>query len=248
MRGKRLLLPQQEIQKTQDRDRDLGQQFGRSRAAHERILKSNLKTKQHLYNVPKEKQTTPNRANMIMRSSLLRLTTITLCLCITTTLFLTGCSGVKSEAKYPTGYDRTLTDGDIYAKPGSIFGDEGGGLFGRSKKGDDSGEGGLAINAYLWRASLDTVSFMPLASADPFGGVILTDWYSNPKKPKERFKINIFILDKQLRSDGIKVKVFNEILKKGRWTASTVASGTARKLEDTILTRARQLRVAKLEE
>ena len=176
-----------------------------------------------------------------------RLTALTFCM-IATTALATGCSGgIKTESKYPSGYDRTLTGDDIYAKPTSVFGDEGG-MFSRSKDDDKGGTDGLAINTYLWRASLDTVSFMPLASADPFGGVILTDWYSSPEKPKERFKINIFILDKKLRSDGVKVKVFNETLKNGRWTASSVAANTARKIEDTILTRARQLRVASLDE
>jgi len=159
---------------------------------------------------------------------------------------LSACGTVETEAKYPTGYDRAVTgDDNIYEEPEGIFGD--GGIFSRSKDKDEDGANGLAINAYLWRAALDTVSFMPLASADPFGGVILTDWYSAPDKENERFKVNIFILDKKLRSDGVRVKLFKERLKNGRWVAAETAPETERKLEDTILTRARQLRIAGLE-
>jgi hypothetical protein len=166
-----------------------------------------------------------------------------------TALFaLQGCESIETEAKYPTGYDRPNTGGDIYAKPQSIFG-EGGAIFGRKKEGEGSGSGsGIGVNSFLWRASLDTVSFLPLASADPFGGVILTDWYSPESTPNERFKVNVFILDKQLRSDGLKVTVFRQALKKGNWRDMDVAAETKRELEDSILTRARQLRVAQLGE
>ena len=88
---------------------------------------------------------------------------------------------------------------------------------------------------------------MPLASADPFGGVILTDWYSPPESENERFKINVFILSRELRSDGIRVRTFKQVLKNGKWIDSDVTGETARQLEDTILTRARQLRVAQLD-
>ena len=79
----------------------------------------------------------------------------------------------------------------------------GGGLF-SSGKPTQQASLGVGVNAFLWRASLDTVSFMPIASADPFGGVIITDWYAPPETPNERFKVNIFILDKELRAAGIK--------------------------------------------
>ena len=97
-------------------------------------------------------------------------------------------TGIKTEAKYPSGLDRTTTGDDIYGKRESILGE--GGLLGRKKK--DGGESAIGVNSYLWRATLDTVSFMPLASADPFGGVILTDWYTDPQNPNERVKINAF--------------------------------------------------------
>jgi len=105
-----------------------------------------------------------------------------------------------------------------------------------------SGNAGIGVNSFLWRASLDTVSFMPLSSADPFGGVIITDWYSPPEVPSERFKMTVYILDRQLRADGIKVSVFRQQLASGnRWVDSSVGSGTATELENAILTRARQL-------
>lgn len=158
---------------------------------------------------------------------------------------LSACSGApKGEAKYPTGADRSATEGDIYAKPDSIFGKDGLAIFGGKKKQADDGSTGIGVNSYLWRASLDTLSFMPLASADPFGGVIITDWYSEPETPNERFKVNAFILDKQLVSTGIEVKVFRQVKKSGQWFDGKVADDMATKLEDSILTRARQLRVA----
>ena len=106
-------------------------------------------------------------------------------------LLLTSCGGVESEAKYPNGHDRASTGGDIYAKTPSIFGKDGLRLFGG--KDDGSKDGMIGVNAWLWRASHDTVSFMPLASADPFGGTILTDWFTPPESAGERFKVNVFI-------------------------------------------------------
>lgn len=167
-------------------------------------------------------------------------------LALVTVGFLASCSGVKKEATYPTGMDRDGTNqNDIYTEKQGIFGAGGIKLLGG--RGDDKGdESGIGVNSYLWRAALDTVAFMPLASADPFGGVILTDWYSPPDNAGERLKLNVFILDKQLRSDGIQVKVFRQIKKGGDWRDAPVAEGTARQLEDAILTRARQMRVAQI--
>lgn len=166
------------------------------------------------------------------------------------TIALSACSGIEKEAKYPTGMDRNTGDSnDIYSDSPSIFGENGLALFnGKKGEADNGGTTGIGVNSYLWRASLDTVSFMPLASADPFGGVILTDWYSPPETPNERIKLNVFILDRQLRTDGIQVKVFRQVLRSGSWRDAEVAEGTARQLEDAILTRARQMRVAQIGE
>jgi hypothetical protein len=96
----------------------------------------------------------------------------------------------------------------------------------------------------MWRASLDTISFMPLSSADPFGGVIITDWYAPPDSPSERFKMTIFILDRTLRADGLRVAVFSQQQSdQGVWIDSSINPSTATSLENKILERARQLRV-----
>ncbi|HTO82186.1 MAG TPA: DUF3576 domain-containing protein, partial [Methylomirabilota bacterium] len=106
---------------------------------------------------------------------------------------------------------------------------------------------GIGVNSFLWRASLDTVAFMPLVSADPFGGVIITDWYSPPQSPSERFKVNIYILGRALRADGIRASVFRQQQDTAAgWIDAPVASNTATDLENAILTRARQMRIAQL--
>ena len=129
---------------------------------------------------------------------------------------------------------------------GSITGDDGL-LFGGAKKkeGEGSGAGGgIGVNSFLWRASLDSIAFMPLASADPFGGVIISDWYASPDVPTERFKITLYILDQQLRADGIKAAVFRQVRdSSGNWSDAPVDPKTPVDLENAILTRARQLRL-----
>lgn len=163
-------------------------------------------------------------------------------------LYLSSCSAIpEGEAKYPTGANRGGLDNQnaIYEKQSSIFGKNGLSILG-GKSDDNSGDSGIGVNSFLWRAALDTISFMPLASADPFGGTIITDWYSPAETPNERFKLNVFILDKQLRSDGVSVKVFRQNLKGGSWRDSTATDTTARQLEEAILTRARQMRVDQL--
>ena len=162
-------------------------------------------------------------------------------------LALAACGSVESEAKYPTGMDRGSDSNDIYSKPESIFGDGGLSILSSKKKdSEEDGASGIGVNSFLWRASLDTVSFMPLASADPFGGTILTEWHSPDGVENERFKLNVFILGRHLRSDGVRVRVFKQTLTSGGWRDEDVSGETARKLEDTILTRARQLRVAQI--
>jgi hypothetical protein len=110
--------------------------------------------------------------------------------------------------------------------------------------GDPGGSGALGVNAYLWRATLDTLSFMPLSSADPFGGVIITDWYAPPAAPGERFRATAYILGRQLRSDGVRVSVFRQELRNGIWVDAPIAQATATDLEDKVLSRARELRSA----
>jgi len=115
-------------------------------------------------------------------------------------------------------------------------------------KSDSSGGGGgsgIGVNSFLWHASLDTVSFMPLASADPFGGTIITDWYSPPDTPNERFKINIFILGRDLRADGVRARVFRQNKDaSGQWADASVDQTTGTSIENAILARARQIRMS----
>jgi hypothetical protein len=105
----------------------------------------------------------------------------------------------------------------------------------------------IGVNGYLWRATLDTLAFMPLASADPFGGVVITDWYANPEKPDERFKATVYILDTRLRADGLNVTVFKQARDSaGGWVDAAVTDQTETDLENAILTRARQLRLSNI--
>jgi hypothetical protein len=129
------------------------------------------------------------------------------------------------------------------AKQGSIFGREGIQLFGGGNDFDESGGGGIGVNSFLWRASLDTVSFMPLASADPFGGVIITEWFAPPETPNERFKMQVYILDRRLRADGIRVTLFRQTRGNTGWISATANPDSITQLENAILTRARQLRI-----
>ncbi len=107
--------------------------------------------------------------------------------------------------------------------------------------------GAIGVNAYLWRATLDTLAFMPLQSADPYGGVVITDWYINPQRPTERFKMTVYILDSRLRADGLSVNVFKEVSNgQGGWIPSPTADSTASDIENAILTRARQLNLSNI--
>ena len=104
----------------------------------------------------------------------------------------------------------------------------------------------LGVNSYLWHASLDTLSFLPLVSADPFGGVIISEWYVAPSSPNERLKVTVYIMDRALRADGLKVVVFRQTRNGNAWADAQPSPDTAHKLEDSILTRARELRLATL--
>lgn len=170
-------------------------------------------------------------------------------------LAVTGCSDVKTEGVYP---DRDPVAGDtapddyLARRDDSLFGPGGLG-FGtdntQQNQQPGSGGGGLAVNGFLWRASLDTLSFMPVASADPFGGVIITDWHSLSAAPAERFKMNVYILGRALRADGVRVSVFRQVNDgQGTWTDAQVAYDAAPRIEEAILSRARQLRFAALQQ
>ena len=158
-------------------------------------------------------------------------------------LSVTACNfDLGGEAKYPSPNRQKPGSKVQYEDDPGVFG--AGGLFGPDLPEDQGGTGGIGVNNLLWRASLDTVSFMPLVSADPFGGVIITDWYTPPSAPDERFKINIYILGRALRADGIRASVFRQQMQSGTWVDAPVALNTATDLENAILTRARQMRLA----
>jgi hypothetical protein len=127
----------------------------------------------------------------------------------------------------------------------SIFGPDGLSLLGGSRQAAPAT--GIGVNSYLWRASLDTIAFMPLLSADPFGGVIITDWYAPPETPDERFKMTVYILDRTLRADAVQVSVFRqEQAGDDGWQDRPTSRETAVSLENKILDRARQLRTGSL--
>ncbi len=161
-------------------------------------------------------------------------------ICLFSLLLLVACSGLQGEANYPKAPDDVRRD-----RNGKLTGE--GGLFKLGGRKENEGAGGtIGVNGYLWRATLDTISFMPFASADPFGGVIITDWYADPKVPNERFKLNVVIMSGALRADGVKVTAFKQMLNdKNEWHDAPISSKVARDIEDKILTRARQLRVAR---
>ncbi|MBC2664465.1 DUF3576 domain-containing protein [Novosphingobium flavum] len=100
----------------------------------------------------------------------------------------------------------------------------------------------IGVNSYLWRASLDTLSFMPLLQTDSQGGVIVTDWYANPQNPGERMKVTVTILDQDLRSDALRVAASRQVSQGGAWVDAPVQAATVQRLEDIILTKARALR------
>ena len=165
-------------------------------------------------------------------------------LAIASISLIASCGSSDIEYNYP----RSGAGGiPTYEKEESLFGDGGLTLFGGGPGASETGVGGgtgIGVNSFLWRASLDTVSFMPLQSADPFGGVIITDWYAPPSDGQERFKLNIFILDRALRADGVRAKVFKqERATNGGWLDARVDEQLDRQVEDAILTRARELRI-----
>lgn len=157
--------------------------------------------------------------------------------CLLSFLFLNGCSNdpeMKNE-------EIVTRDQRKYQGYGKFFGEEAL-LFGESKV-EKEPDVGIGVNTYLWRASLDTLSFIPLKSVDPFGGVILTEWYAPSHAPHERLKVDVRILDRVLRADGLRISVFRQVFEKGQWVDKPVASETVQSLEDAILTKARQLKI-----
>ena len=157
-------------------------------------------------------------------------------------LALAGCSAITPN-QVPDNYSG---DGGPNSESGRLIGSATGGdvILGtaKNKPPEQSGGGGLGVNAYLWRGALDTLSFMPLASADPFGGVIITDWYQPQGAGGERFKATAYILSRELRADALRVAMFRQVEQKGQWVDAPMSPGTTSEIENRILSRARTLR------
>lgn len=163
--------------------------------------------------------------------------------CFSLALLLGAC-GAGREV---TNDEYNRPDASPMTRNTGLFGESGLNLFGSSRGSQRDGPSGIGVNAFLWRATLDTMAFMPLASADPFGGVVLTDWYQPPAASGERFKVSAFILGQQLRSDAVRVSVFRQLQRGGAWVDAPVAQATAGDLEDRILARARELRIQSMQ-
>ena len=157
-------------------------------------------------------------------------------------LGLVACSSAKVR---PVAEDEYLDYRTKGGDKGKLFGDQGLAIGigkGASTSAQAQEGGALGVNAYLWRGALDTLSFMPLQSADPFGGVIITDWYQPPTSGGERFKATAYILGRQLRADGVKVSVFRQVAQGGQWVDQPVSPTTTAEIENKVLARARELR------
>jgi len=164
---------------------------------------------------------------------------------------LTGCSenmAPQDEAERDGGAGPLR---DRQAEAGGLFGEDGlsmSALRDGSLLGGEQGGDALPVNKYLWQGALDTLSFLPLESTDPFTGVIASDWSATPQAPSERFKVTVYMLRPALEASSVKVAVFREERNdEGLWVAQPVSPETPAKLETAILTRARQLRIAAIE-
>ncbi len=160
---------------------------------------------------------------------------------------LGACSGANVDTTVPGDPGETYSGEPAKDKvnKGSILGGEKGFILFGSPSKRQAAASPIGVNSFLWRASLDTLSFMPLASADPFGGVIITDWYAPPESRGERFKTTVYILSRELRTDGLRVAVFRQLHNgDGTWSDAVVNPATVVDIEDAILTRARELRIA----
>ncbi len=178
-----------------------------------------------------------------------------LCIVVIADTLVLGCSGNGNYAakdpvgpkpgpkrKYNPDYDES-----VFGEGGLSLGNVQSGVAGILGGGDEKAR--LPVNKYLWQGALDTLSFLPLASSDPFTGVIATEWGSTPEAPGERLKVTAYILNPGLTAAALKVAVYREVLSDaGMWIPAPVSADTGRQLEDAILTRARQIRIAGLED
>tara|TARA_B100000579_G_C22443206_1_gene670855 strand:- start:14 stop:613 length:600 start_codon:yes stop_codon:yes gene_type:complete len=188
---------------------------------------------------------------------------------ITSVFFLFGCNSDLTEEEKKALWDNAQTRGEIIRRSGTPFNlatdpdlamsdaenrlMTGGGLMGEKANFSFLGDGesgssqitslGMPINPYLWKASLETISFMPLASTDPFAGTIITDWYTAETSLGERCKLNIFINGKSLKTDNLKVSSFCQTLKNNQWVNMPSKQEENTKLENVILNEAKKLKL-----
>jgi len=185
-------------------------------------------------------------------------------------LTLGGCNKNLTEKEKEELWSKAQTTGQIIERSGTVFNSAtdkklamrdaetrlqtGGGLFGKKDLGVDFFEGnseqkvqygaiGMPINPYLWKASLETISFMPLASSDPFGGTIITDWYTSASNENERCKLNIFINGTDLKTENLKVSSFCQIFKNQKWINTKTNMQNNIKIENAILNKAKKIRL-----
>jgi hypothetical protein len=163
-------------------------------------------------------------------------------------LAASGCSSdaVKPNATAPNFAGLGSGGPGDPAATSRLGGEDSGVIFNSGKIGgaaDQAGVGsGIGVNAFLWRGALDTIGFMPLVSADPFGGVIITDWYTPPGTSGERFKASVYVLGRDLRSDGVRLNINRQVLENGQWVDAPVAASTVADIENKMLARARRMR------
>jgi hypothetical protein len=145
---------------------------------------------------------------------------------------------IVQNSEYNNDLKRGGDQGRLFSEQGLVLG------VGKGAGGSSSRDEGaaLGVNAYLWRGALDTLSFMPLASADPFGGVIITDWYQPAAATGERFKATAYILGRQLRADAVRVSIFRQVQQGNTWVDAPVSPETVGEMENKVLARARELR------
>ena len=185
-------------------------------------------------------------------------------------LILVGCNKNKTDEEMEELWSKAQTTGQIIERSGTVFNSAtdkdlamrdaetrlqtGGGLFGKKgmslepfgNKSDQNiqyGTIGMPINPYLWKASLETISFMPLASSDPFGGTIITDWYTSASNENERCKLNIFINGLELKTENLKVSSFCQIFKNQKWINTKTNMQNNIKIENAILNKAKKIRL-----
>ena len=183
-------------------------------------------------------------------------------------LFAASCNKNLSEEEKKELWSKAQTTGEIIDRSGTIYSSAdrkelalrdaenrlttGGGLFSSNGidlfGGDNKNSGGFAgvgmpINPYLWSASLETLSFMPLSSADPFGGTIFTDWYGSEVNENERCKINVFISGAELNTQNLRVASFCEVFKNNKWIGIKTNNEDNISLENAILNKAKKLKL-----